>query len=93
MFDSLWDQSPIIRQMRAASKEEGKEEGKVEEKVEALQKTVVNIVKARFPLLADLAQQKATLLNDIEKLDNLIIQISTAPDETSIRLLLAPTVA
>lgn len=61
MYNNLWDQSPIIQKMKAASKAEGE--------VEALQKTVVNIVKERFPYLADLAQQKAAELSDIEKLN------------------------
>jgi hypothetical protein len=81
MYRSLWDQSPIIKRMKTASE------------VEALQRTLVNIVKARFPHLNDLAQQRAIQLRDPNKLDNLIIQISTAKDEASVRLLLAPTVA
>jgi hypothetical protein len=85
MYNNLWDQSPIIQRMKAQSEAKGE--------VKALQKTIVNLVSARFPHLADLAQQRATQLNNVEKLDKLIIQISKVPDEANMRLLLAPTVA
>ena len=84
MYNSLWDQSPIIQKMKAASEVEGE--------IKAFQKGVIDIVQARFPLLADLARQRVAQMNDEKSLRGLLVQISTAPDEASARLLLAPTV-
>ena len=81
MYNNLWDQSPIIQRMKAASK------------AEALQDGIINVVTARFPFLVDLARKKVVQINDPEKLNSLLVQISTAPDEVSARMLLAPTVA
>jgi hypothetical protein len=89
MYNSLWDQSPIIQQMRAASKAEGKVEGKVE----TLQEMVVSTVQLRFPALTELARQKASQVDKPELLKKLHDQIILAPDEASVHLLLVPTVA
>jgi predicted transposase YdaD len=92
MYNSLWDQSPIIQQMRAASKAEGKEEGKAEGEVKAFQRAVVDAVQIRFPLLENFAQQRVGQIVDAEKLHHLYIQILTASDEGSVRSLFTPTV-
>ncbi len=89
MYNNLWDQSPIIQQMKASSKAEGKAEGKLE----ALQERVVNTVQLRFPALVALARQKVAQVDKLELLKKLHDQIILAPDETSARLLLMPTVA
>lgn len=85
MPESVWDQSPIIRQMRAASKAEGK--------VETLQEMVVSTVQLRFPTLTELARQKVAQVDKLELLKKLHDQIILAPDEASARLLLIPIVA
>jgi hypothetical protein len=83
MYDNLWDQSAIIQQMRAASKEEGKVEGETE----TLQKVIADTVEVRFPSLLDLAQQKVRTISDPEKLHQLYMQILTAPNEENARAL------
>lgn len=81
MYDHLWNESPRIKQMR------------IENEVRVLQRTFVNIVKARFPALTELAQQKVAQINNSGALDLLIEQISIAPDEAMVRFLLTPSAA
>ncbi|HBE26498.1 MAG TPA: hypothetical protein DDW33_12525, partial [Ktedonobacter sp.] len=71
----------------------GKAEGLVEGEIQTLQRVLVNIVKARFPALVDLAQQRATQINNAKALDILVQQVSTAPDEPVARWLLSTPVA
>lgn len=96
MYNNLWDQSPIIQQMRAASKAEGWEKGKVEGKAEGelelAQRMLVNIVNARFPKLTELAQQKADQIQNAGMLERLVQQIVVAPDEDMARGLLDSTI-
>ncbi len=87
MYDNLWDQSAIIQQMRAASKQEGREEGKIEGETETLQKVIADTVEIRFPSLLDLAQQKVQTISDPEKLHQLYIQILTTSNEENVRAL------
>src|SRR5438105_4742013 len=57
MHNNLWDQSPIIQRMKAASE------------AKALQNGIVSVVNARFPLLTDLARKKVVQVDDIDKLN------------------------
>ncbi|GHO92996.1 hypothetical protein KSF_030440 [Reticulibacter mediterranei] len=88
MYDNLWDQSAIIQQMRAASKQEGREEGEVK----ASRNNIVSVVRARFPRLTNLAQQKVAQMSDIEQLNSLLVQVSTATDEAKVRALLTTAI-
>src|SRR5712691_3290871 len=81
MYDRLWSESPTIKKIRTESKAEG------------LQSALVTIVKARFPALTELAQQKAANVSNQDILNYLIAQISTETDENVVRGLLRPTVA
>ncbi len=81
MYSSWWDESPIVQQTKATGKAEGLREG------------IVDAIKLRFPHLADLARQKVNQMNDPKKLHNLFVQLFAAPDEASVRSLLAPTAA
>ncbi|GHO92411.1 hypothetical protein KSF_024590 [Reticulibacter mediterranei] len=81
MYGTWWDESPLIQHERAISK------------VETLRNSIVKVVGVRFPHLADLARKKVTQISDFDKLDELLVQISTSPDEASVRSLLAPTAA
>jgi hypothetical protein len=85
MYDPLWEEHPRVKKIRAESRAEGE--------IRALQSAVVTIVKARFPTLAELAQQKVTQINNSGALDLLLKQISTAPDEDMVRFLLSPSAA
>jgi hypothetical protein len=100
MYDPLWEDHPKVKKIRAESEEkgrvkgraEGRTEGRTEGELRASQNILVNVVKARFPALAELARQKASQINKPDVLTYLIEQVSTAPDETVARWLLSPPV-
>ena len=85
MYDRLWTENPEVQKTRA--------EGKAEGEIQALQRAVVTIVKARFPALAELAQQKVAEINKPDVLNFLLEQISIEPDEAAVRALLRPIAA
>jgi hypothetical protein len=84
-FDSLLEQNPYVQKKSAEAEEKGE--------VKALQRSVVNIIRRRFPALTDLAQLQVTQINKPDVLDYPIEQVSTAPDEAMVRQLLHPTAA
>ncbi len=85
MYDSLLEDDPYIQEVanRAADRAA----------VQVLQRAVLNVVKARFSALAELAQQQVAQINSPDNLDLLIQKISTAPDESLVRWLLSPAAA
>ena len=92
MFDSLLEQDPDIQRLRAESEAKGEARGRAESKAEgevkALQRSVIAIVRGRFPTLTELAQQTVTQVNKPDVLDFLVEKISIVPDEATARLLL-----
>ena len=80
-YDPLWEEHPKVKKIRAESE------------VRALQSAIVTMVKARFPDLTELAQQKVAQLNNSDGLNYLIAQISAQTDENGVRALLIPTAA
>src|SRR5437764_508633 len=68
-YDPLWEENPRIKEDRARSRADG------------LRSAVVTVVKAQFPELAELAQQKVAQINQPETLNLLLEQIAVAPDE------------
>ncbi len=89
MYDRLWEESSLVRRIRAESEAKGKLEGELQ----ATKRTLINSVKARFPSLAELAQQQIEKITDINDLDILNMQISTASSEREVNRLLNPEVA
>ena len=57
------------------------------------EETSFTAVKARFPSLAGLAQEKASQINNPDILNFLLAQISAENDEAVVRALLHPTAA
>ncbi len=53
----------------------------------------VNIVRARFPALAELAKQQAAQIDNPAALNILAQKVVIAPDEDAVRWLLSPPVA
>lgn len=92
MYDRLWEDNPKVKKIRADSKAEGIAEGmakgQVQGEVAALRRTLVTIVSLRFPAIAELAQRQVRQLNKPEELDRLVQQVTTAPDEATVRKLL-----
>ena len=81
MYDPLWENHPKVKKIRAESE------------AEALQGAIGTVVKARFPALTELAQQKVAQINTPEVLNYLLEQIAAEPEEAVVRALLRPTVA
>lgn len=104
MYEALWDHSPRVQQIRAESEAEGRMKGRTEGRAEglslglaqgvargeaqALRRVLVHLVKARFPALADLAQEEVERINKPDMLDMLVQQIAIADDEKMARWLL-----
>ena len=85
-YDSLLDQDPYLQQQRALSRALGRTEG-----IQAFQNTVVEIVKNRFPTLLDLAQHRVVQIQEINALQRLVVQLSTARNQTAARRILQTT--
>ena len=97
MFDSLLEESRLLRKKTAEAKlrgeAEGKAEGKIEGKIEEAQQAILEIVQTRFPSLADEVQQKIVGIKELALLRSMIRQFSGAPDENVARSLLSPSTA
>ncbi len=87
MFDQLFEESPMIQKMREQYREEGRQEG-IQEGLQALQHSLVTVVRARYPDLAEFAQQQVGRFNKPDMLDLLIQQAVTAPNASTVRWLL-----
>jgi len=85
MYDPLWDDHPKVKKIREDSKHEGA--------TTALQKAIVNLVKARFPDLAEQARAKVAQIDSPDTLNFLLVEIGSAADETVARHILHPEAA
>jgi hypothetical protein len=74
-LEDFLEQSPYVQKKMEESREEGLTEG--------LQKAFVAIVEGRFPPLVELAQKRVAQVTKSDKLDLLVKQIVTIPDETT----------
>ena len=97
LFDQLWNESPMVKKMKEESEARGvaigEARGKAEGALQVSREILINLVKARFPSLADLAQQKAAQMSNVGAIEHLIELIGTASDEHMACWLLSPTVA
>ena len=75
MFEQLWEESPTVQKMRAQYYEKGE--------VQTLQRTLVEFVQVRFPVLTELAQRQAQLCKKPEVLQTVTRQLFAAQDEWS----------
>lgn len=80
MFDSLLEESRFVRKKTA--------EAKVEGTIETLRQVIIEFVQARFPSLADLAQQKVMNVSEPQRLHKLIMQLATISNEEAAQKLL-----
>jgi hypothetical protein len=80
MFDQLFEESPMIQKMREEYRVQGLQEGLL-----ALQRSLVNVVRAKYPDLAELAQQQAPHFNKPDTLELLIQQVMIAPNASAAR--------
>jgi hypothetical protein len=80
MFDQLFEESPMIQKLRQQYFEQGE--------MRTLQRTLINIVRTRYPDLAELAQQQAGRFDKPDVLELLIQQVVATPDANTARWLL-----
>ena len=79
IYDSLLDSDPYLQEKLALERNEA---------LQAFRNTVIEITKNRFPALTELAQKRAMNIQTIEDLQQLIVQLSLAPDQSAARRLL-----
>ena len=82
-YDSLLDQDPYFQEEKALERKLGLNEG-----IQAFQRTIVEIVKSRFPALTELAQQRVVQIQELDDLQRLNIQLATARNQTAARRIL-----
>jgi hypothetical protein len=103
MFEQLFEESPMIQKMREQYRMQGVQQGIQQgiqqgvqqgvqqgllQGLQSLQRSLVNIVKAKYPDLAEFAQQQANRLDKPEMLESLIQQVAVAPNAATVRQLL-----
>jgi flagellar biosynthesis/type III secretory pathway protein FliH len=104
MWDDLFERDPKMRKIRKESELKGLAEGKAQGLAEGealglakgeaigltkgLQTAVITAIKLRYPPLTEIAQERISLVNKPEKLNLLLDQPSTIPDEATVRMLL-----
>ena len=84
MFDPLLEQDPWVQGKVA----EGELRGELKGELKSSRGILVNIIRTRFPALAELAQAKAAQVEQPEELHTLIEQCVLAPNEEAARWLL-----
>lgn len=85
MWDSLIEQDPKMKQIRAQSKAEGEAKGELK----ASQIMVLDLIEVRFPQLIGPAKQSVKRIKKLEALRQLAKQIAVAPDEATARQVLS----
>lgn len=81
MYDPLWDEHPKVKKILKDSE------------VHTLQKAIVNLVKARFPNLAEQAQKRVEQIDSPDVLHFLLVEVGSAANETVARPILHPSAA
>ena len=79
-YDWFLDDNPDVQ--------ERVEKGELRGELHGLQRSVLKILKRRFPPIVDLAQQRVVAITDQDELDALIDQLLVATDEAEVRTLL-----
>ena len=93
-YDSLLDQDPYFQEQKALERAFGITLGRTEaitEAIQAFQNAIVEIVKNRFPSLLDLAQRRVVQIQEINALQRLVVQLSTARNQATARRILQTT--
>ena len=80
MFDQLWDESPMVQNMKQQAEAKGE--------VKTLQRMLVKEVQKRFPQLTELTQAKVRHVNEPGTLETLYDQVRDAPDALTVQQLL-----
>ena len=82
-YDSLLDSDPVFQQKLALERALARNET-----IQAFRNMILEITKARFPALAEAVQQRVTAIQKLEDLQQLTVQLATAPNQTAARRIL-----
>ena len=74
-YDAL-RMDPLYWILQKDSREEGREEGRQECGVQTAQQIAINVVAKRFPGLKQRAQKSIATVNDLERLQELVPELS-----------------
>lgn len=91
-YDWFLDDNPDVQERVEKGMEKGMKKGikkgMEEGQLQGLQRSVLKILKRRFPSVVDAAQQRIVAITDKDELDQLIDQLLVATDEGEVRRLL-----
>jgi hypothetical protein len=91
-YDSLLDSDPYIQQKVALERALEHNRTK-QEALDAFRRSITGIVKARFPSLEKIAEQRVMQLEQFEELAELTLKLGSAPNLTAARRILKETPA
>ena len=86
-YDSLLDSDPYIQQKVALERTLERDKA-LSEALQAFRDTLIEITRNRFPALTEIAQRRVAQIQAIESLQQLIVQLSLAPDQAAARRIL-----
>ncbi|HLG61289.1 MAG TPA: hypothetical protein VKY19_05100 [Ktedonosporobacter sp.] len=88
MLEELLAESWVFREWREKALVEGREEGLKQGMQEAMEQEMqrhrwmlLSLIQARFPALAQLAEERGKILNDPEQFKSLLLNVSLAANE------------
>ena len=87
-YDWFLDDNPDVQERVEKGVEKGVEKVMEKGQLQGLQRSVLKILKKRFPSLVDAAQQRVVAITDQDELDQLIDQLLVVTDEVEARTLL-----
>ena len=91
-YDWFLDDNPDVQERVEKGVKKGMEKGirkgMAKGQLQGLQRSVLKILKKRFPSLVDAAQQRVVAITDQDELDQLIDQLLVVTDEVEARTLL-----
>lgn len=80
MYDYFIDENPDVQERVSR--------GEARAEIRGVRRSMVTLVKSRFPTLTDLAEEYVEQIDDPDKLDQLIVRLSIAQGEEQARLVL-----
>jgi hypothetical protein len=86
-YDSLLDSDPYIQQKVVLERALVRNEA-----IQTFRDTIIEITKIKFPALIELAQQRVTAIQKLEDLQQLTVQLATAPNQTAARRILRESI-
>ncbi len=84
VFEQLFEESPMIQNMREQYRMQGIEQGKVIE----LQELLVKFMRTKYPDLAEFARASASRFDKLQTLEQFALQVINAPNASTTRRLL-----